>query len=195
MSSTRKVLRLAKSHDMLEASLKSIHLDNPFLRVFITFTNINQACYLVLDNLLWLNSMGVVNLKEKATIINEWSNKFWLFSSILYLGRDLNDLFALVQKEKLNSDSKKTMNHHVQKGTRRNQRMINRLLKFATIIILNKQNHQLLIDTIKNVFDIVLPLSTLNYIKTSAGTQGLCGLISSLLSLLVVWDARYKLKP
>jgi peroxin-11B len=194
MSSTRKVLRLAKSHDMIDASLKSIHLNDPFLRIFITFTNINQACYLVLDNLLWLNSVGVVNLKDKTSKINEWSNKFWLFSSILYLGRDLNDLLALIQKEKLNSDSKQTQNHNVHKRTRRNQR-VNRLFKVLLVIVLNKQNHPLLIDTIKNLFDIVLPLSTLNYIKTSPGTQGLCGLISSLLSLLVVWDPRYKLKP
>jgi len=195
MSNTRKVLRLAKSHDMIEASLKSIHLNDSFLRIFITFTNINQACYLVLDNLLWLNSVGVVNLKEKTSKINDWSNKFWLFSSILYLGRDFNDLLALIQKEKQNKDSKQTMNHTANKGTRRNQRIINRLLKFFLLIVINKQNHPLLIDTIKNLFDIVLPLSTLNYIKTSPGTQGLCGLISSLLSLLVVWDPQYKLKP
>lgn len=92
---------------MIESALKTIHLDDDFLRYILTCCHINQACYLLMDNLLWLNSIGIINLNKKSTKINEWSNKFWLFSSILYLARDLHDLIGLIQS--LDEDLKKNL--------------------------------------------------------------------------------------
>lgn len=67
-------------------------------------------------------------------------------------------------------------------------------LNILGIILSNKKNQPLLLDTVKNVADIFLPLSSLGYINLSPGIQGLLGLISSLLSLMCVWDSTLKLK-
>ncbi|RMZ93932.1 peroxisomal membrane 11B-like [Brachionus plicatilis] len=56
------VLRFGKSHEMIINALNTIHLQDHFYRFVLTFCNINQACYLLLDNILWLNSIVVWDL-------------------------------------------------------------------------------------------------------------------------------------
>ena len=195
---------------MVDAALSSIHIDDYFLRVIITSCNLNQACYLLLDNLLWLNTVGVIELKRKLKPMNEWSNKFWLFSTILYLARDFHDLIGILQNEaekEINSKQNDPVNRYTWNETsgayttnlasRSNipGQIMRRILKKIRILLCNKNYHPLLIDTLKNVFDLFLPLSSLDFVKISPGMQGLCGLVSSLLSLLVIWEPKYKLKP
>ena len=82
------MLRFGKSHEMLEKALKSIHLQDDFLRFILTSSNLNQCCYLLLDNVLWLNTLGVVRLvPERQRELSQWSNKFWLFSTVLSVAR------------------------------------------------------------------------------------------------------------
>lgn len=220
MSNTRKVLRLAKSHEMIEAALKAIHIDDDFLRYIMTSYYINQACYLVMDNLLWLNSVGVLNMKKnKLDKISEWSNKFWLFTTLLYLARDINDLINLIKYEQETS-KKKSFNpankyifnessgayestsnlmesNKAQISNRRKTilAILICIMKKSKRILTNKNNHPLLLDFTKNIFDIFLPLSNANYINISPGMQGFCGLMSSLISLFVIWNSKYKLSP
>ena len=195
---------------MIDAALNSIHIDDYFLRIILTSCNLNQACYLLLDNMMWLNSVGVIDLKKKLKSMSDWSNKFWLFSTILYLARDFHDLLGILQIEEENeTNSKKydpvnrytwnessgayTKNASAKSGL--STRLLRRIFKKIRILIFNKKYHPLLLDTIKNIFDIFLPLSSLNYVKMSPGMQGLCGLVSSLMSILIIWDPKYKLKP
>ncbi len=204
------VLRLGKTHDHIEIVLKSIHIDDYFLRYIITSCNINQALYLLLDNMLWLNSIGLVDLKKKEVLLNKWSNKFWLFSSILYLARDIHDLIGLVQKEEsLKSKKYDSTNRYILNETSgaytsnlnsntsslSTKRLLVQILNVLHLIVRNKRNHPLLLDTLKNIFDIFLPLANLKFVNLTPGMQGLCGLISSLISILVVWDSKYKLTP
>lgn len=184
-------------------ALNTIHLPDHFYRYVLTFCNLNQACYLILDNILWLNAIKVLKIKNKEKI-SIWCNKFWLFSSILYLSRDFHDLiglFSLInERTKRQNDPLKKYRLDEQSGaytsTTRTARTTEKLngLNILRIILSNKKNLPLLLDTIKNVSDIFLPLSSLGFIKLSPGIQGLLGLISSLLSLMCVWDSTLKLK-
>ena len=194
---------------MVDAALNSIRIDDYFLRIILTSSNINQACYLLLDNLLWLNSVGAIEIKKKLKTFNDWSNKFWLFSTLLYLARDFHDLLGVIkigEEDEINSKRYDPVNRYAwnkQSGSYTKSHLDNfssrsilkRILNKLRILILNKSYHPLLLDTIKNMFDIVLPLSNLEYVKISPGMQGLCGLVSSIVSLVVVWDSKYKLKP
>ncbi|CAF0790700.1 unnamed protein product [Brachionus calyciflorus] len=199
MSSTRKVLRFAKTHEMLMSALNSIHNQDYFYRYILTLCNINQACYLILDNILWLNSIGTLNLKNKKPL-NDWCNKFWLFSSILYLARDIHDLISIFQafdeemKRKNDPWQKYTLNEQSGAYTSAKSNVYKtQLLKKLRLILSNQKNIPLLLDTAKNVADIFLPLNSLDFIKLSPGAQGLLGLISSIISLMVVWDSKLKL--
>ena len=214
MSNTRKILRLGKSHEMLENALKSIHLQDDFLRNILTFSYINQSCYLLLDNATWLNSMGIVNLKARANELNRWSNKFWLFSAILFVARDIHDLIGVIQGEENENDNnnrfsqlnKYTLNETsgaytsvAKKSTSSSvvskKTIIMRILKKLRSLLCKKRNQPLLLDTAKNLCDMFLPMSNLEFIKISPGMQGFLGLISSLISLLIVFNQKYKLSP
>ena len=204
------VLRFAKSHDMIESALKSIHLDDHFLRYTLTASNLNQAMYLILDNLLWLNSIGVIALKNKEKFL-EYSNKFWLFSTILSLARDFYDLMNVIQNEdqlQKNNHNYNNVNKYMLDQTsgayssnvsNANKRLslkrfLAKLLHIARLMCFNKINHPLLLDTLKNVFDLFLPLSSLNFVHISPGIQGLCGVMSSFISLIVIWSPQLKLR-
>ena len=143
-------------------------------------------------------------------MLSKWSNKFWLFSSILYLARDLHDLLIVIQNEEamqskqynpanryiLNESSGAyTSNLSPNYNSLSTKKLIIRLLNITRLVCLNKRNHPLLLDTIKNSFDVFLPLSNLNFVNISPGMQGFCGLVSSLLSILIIWDSKYKLTP
>ena len=192
---------------MLESALKTIHLQDHFLRLVLTTSSISQACYLVMDNLLWLNSIGLVQLSSKRTQdYSKWSNKFWLYSSILYLARDLHEYLELLKTGEDNdqlvwsSDPTRKYQRDDTSGVYSSQgntgrRLRRRLIRKMTLVLLARKNLPLHLDTVKNLFDVVLPLASLDFIKVSPGLQGLCGLVSSILSLFIVWDSRFKLTP
>ena len=50
-------------------------------------------------------------------------------------------------------------------------------------------------DTIRNSSDVWLPMASLNYISISPGTQGVLGVISSIVGMLTVWNSSLKLVP
>lgn len=188
---------------MIINALNTIHLQDHFYRYVLTFCNLNQACYLILDNLLWLNSINVIKIKNKAGY-SKWCNKFWLFSSILYLARDFHDLVELVNlvNERIKKQSDPLNKYRLDENsgaytsTSKTAKSADKLkaLEILRLILSNKKNQPLLLDTVKNTADIFLPLSSLGFIELSPGIQGLLGLISSLLSLLFVWDSTWKLK-
>jgi len=193
---------------MIESALKNIHIDDNFLRYILTASNLNQALYLLLDNTLWLNSIGVIELKNKEKLDN-YSNKFWMFSTLLSLARDINDLIGIIiQNEELIKNHEfdfsinrytlnKTSGAYTSNFKKANsmtfKKIVLRLFKI-TMMCFNKKYHSLLLDTIKNIFDIVLPMSNLKFLNVSPGIEGLCGLVSSMISLIILWNSKFKLK-
>lgn len=208
MSQTRKVLRFGKSHDMIDTALKTIHIEDYLLRYILTGSSLNQAIYLLLDNALWLNSINVIDIKRKETSLNQYSNKFWLLSIILSLARDLYDMLNLIQNDELIRNQKydsvnkyilnQTSGAYTSKITPKSSISVKKLgakvLNIISIICLNKRYHPLLLDTMKNIFDLFIPLSNLKFVNLSSGMQGLCGLISSIIGLMILWDSKLKLK-
>ena len=199
------VLRLGRSHAMLESAFKSIHMDDRFLRHVITLSHVNQVCYCLLDNALWLNSVGLIGLdaaKEKA--LTKWSNKFWIFTSVLCLTRDINELlhvracdatveasFHSIGKYRLDESSCA----YTSLPDTEKKRITTRLIRWTRALIVNKKNHPLVLDTLKNICETMLSMSTLDYVKLSPGAQGFYGLVSSLIALQVMWNPAYRLMP
>ena len=177
----------------------------------ITTSNLIFAFYTFMDNLLWLNSVGVLNLKEKAIKINKISDRCWLISSVLSLVRDLYELMHAIKSEdemikiiKNDSANRYMLNESSgaytsaitqRKKSYSTRKMIFTFLFKVKLVCRNKKNHPLLLDTVKNTFDLLIPLSALEIIKLSPGVLGLFGFISSIISLFVVWDSNFKLVP
>lgn len=57
------------------------------------------------------------------------------------------------------------------------------------------ENKALILDLIKNLADLVLPLEALEYVNASPGVQGLLGTVSSAVGVITAWDPLLRLVP
>jgi hypothetical protein len=174
---------------MIESARRNIHIEDDFLRYMLTAQNLNQACYLLLDNALLLESFGFYKMKNSSKI-NEWCTKFWLSTSVFALARDLYDIINQIEANRLKL---KEQNSSSKNKNIKNSNRLRCVLTHLRLLFISNPN--LMLDTTKNTFDIFLPLSFLKYVELSPGAQGAVGLVSSLLNLVSIWDSRYKLTP
>ena len=165
---------------MVQGAVKSMQLEDIFYRLTLTLSKLTQACYLFVDHILWVGKVGLVNTNTK-----KWakaSARFWLITIIFNLIRNMYDVVLIagwarweVVKRKTSSSSK-----------------VSEAIYPWTSLAANKP---VVLDIVKNVCDLFLPLSSLGYIQTSVGFQGVMGIISSLVGVMVVWKPVLKLVP
>ncbi|XP_071477445.1 peroxisomal membrane protein 11B-like [Diadema antillarum] len=212
LSTSRKLLRIGKSVELLRAAQKSVHLSDPFLQFTITFANVNKATYLLVDHLLWLHRVGLVTVDSRY--YGHMSSRFWLATLILCLSRDIYSLVDVLtmllstdSSQKTASESSPITHQHsngsvtqteATDGSARNSNRFRERsrLTFARIAVMLFRHHlALVLDTLKNLADLFLPLTYLGYINLPAGVQGLLGVISSVIGVLTVWSSKFKLVP
>lgn len=174
--------------DLLQGALRSMQLDNLVLKLTLTLSKVNQAAYLAVDHLIWAGKIGLAetNTKKWARV----SARFWLVTITFNLVRNLYDLYVITLKYLAlqRRRAKQRLSGGSSYGPR--EREGERVWKTCLA-----ENKPVVIDVIKNVCDVTLPLSGLGYLNTSAGFQGIMGIISSIMGVVVVWDPTLKLVP
>lgn len=171
------MLRFGKSLDFLQGALKSVHLKDTTLRLTITMSKLNQACFLMFDHIIYAHNIGLINADKK-----KWSNisaKFWVASLILNLTRNLYDIINILQE--MNADIEQNRNT----SKPRNGNLTKAVM----------DNKPVFLDLVKNLADLVLPLTTLGKLNASPGMQGFLGFVSSVAGIVTVWDPTLKLVP
>ncbi|OWF51374.1 Peroxisomal membrane protein 11B [Mizuhopecten yessoensis] len=174
------------------AALKSIHIKDTVLRLTITMSKLNQACFLLFDHIIYAHNVGLISTDKK-----KWSNisaRFWVFSLILNLARNTYDIMNIVQEEMRRQQLPKKQDQQVNGDTTHSRRSSNsQNTNVVRKIVM--QNKPVMLDLVKNLADLILPLNTLGKVNASAGTQGFLGLISSSIGIATVWDSSLKLVP
>ncbi|CAI9720456.1 membrane 11B-like [Octopus vulgaris] len=170
ISTSRKMFRFGKSFELLNSTLKTLHVDDIVLRTLISLAKINNALYLLFDNLIWLDRVGM--LKVNRSKISELSAQFWLASILCSIGRDFYQLGCIT-------------NNTAMKNCSQLQLYVFSLLK----------NKPLLFDLIRNTTDLPLPMAMLHHVNLSPGVLGLLGMISSYIGILTEWNPDYKIFP
>ncbi|XP_074651074.1 peroxisomal membrane protein 11B-like [Tubulanus polymorphus] len=189
ISTTRKVLRFAKSFDILLSALRTVRLDDFTLRLLVTLSKISQALYLIVDNIILLNRLKLVPIDLQSW--SQLSNKYWLMMLILNLTRDINEIYVSIMREIVYEEKKNEI-----VGKHSGNRVKPKTHTWSQIIVKCLiENKVILLDSVKNSCDIVLPLSSLGYIAPNSGIQGLCGVVSSILGIIPVIDPMFKLIP
>ena len=183
------MLRFGKSLDFIQGALKSLHIKDIVLRLTITLSKINQAFYLLFDHFLWFNNVGAVKLNKEYW--SKISSRFYLTTLILNLVRDFYDIRNLIVEEMNKSAARKKRSPYMN-GDANFQTLPTRE---RSLVYIMHQNRTLLLDTVKNLFDLSIPMSTLGYVKFSPRTQGMFGLISSAIAAATVWEPTLKLVP
>ena len=134
----RKFLRLGTCIDSLYASFSiPMHLDT-LSSLTVTFSRIANTMYLFCDHLIWCHSTNFIKIDKKYW--DNLSDRCWMYSIIMDLVRDIYSINNIVSKMHFISSTP------------------------AYVYLL--QNHKnLVVDTLKNVSDLVLPLSTLGIVN------------------------------
>ncbi|XP_029370232.1 peroxisomal membrane protein 11B isoform X2 [Echeneis naucrates] len=204
LSLTRKLLRLGNSVEALEAAKRAIHLSDSVLRLCLTISHLNKAMYFACDNVLWAGKTGFIPRLDQ----HKWSQRsfrYYLFALILNLTRDLYELRLLMECQARYRHIKSPPSANL--GTALPNDQLSSLGTPATTDMLVLRlwlrqlgkvlysNPPLLLDLLKNCFDIFIPLDQLQIYPTGPGFVGVCGLASSVLSLLTIVHPWLKLKP
>lgn len=108
------------------------------------------------------------------------ANKYWLFTVVMNLARDLYEIIQIIEHTSLGQCSKLNLSRE------------NLLCKSSSYL---KCHKGVVLDTVKNGCDFFIPMTALGYTKLSPGTVGMLGLISSAVGLYCLIDPLAKLTP
>ena len=173
------VLRLGRCLDSLYSALSVMKHPDLAVRITMTISKISNAIFLLADHFVWLGRAGVmrVNLDKWTSV----SNRYWLFTIIMNLARDLCEIIQILENRKMYR--------------------LEKIRNFSKNIVLNKcqsllaviEHKDVFLDTVKNSCDLFIPLNALGYTKLTPGTIGLLGSISSIIGLYCLVNPMLKL--
>ncbi|NWY08118.1 PX11B protein, partial [Nothoprocta ornata] len=153
---------------------------------------LNRAMYLACDNVLWAGKAGLVPALDQ----DKWSQRsfrYYLFALIVNLSRDAYEIRLLMERE---AGGRRAAGAEAGRPARGLQQLGLRLqLQLRLLVRVLRSNPPLLLDVLKNSCDLFIPLDKLGLYRSGAGFVGLCGLTSSVLSILTILHPWLKLKP
>lgn len=173
------------------SALKTIHLSDNILRLTITLSKVNQALFLLFDHIVWAHSIGLIKADKKKW--TELAARFWLVSLMLNIVRDCYEMNLVINRECQGMPRNRC---RYMNGDAKYQEK-NKMLITNTTVVKRYigENKPVVMDLMKNVCDLVLPLNSLGYINASPGLQGLLGTISSFIGIVTVWNPLLRLVP
>ncbi|XP_074044741.1 peroxisomal membrane protein 11B isoform X2 [Macrotis lagotis] len=203
-----EVLRLGNSADALESAKRAVHLSDVVLRFCITVSHLNRALYFACDNVLWAGKAGLAPLVDQE----KWAQRsfrYYLFALIMNLSRDAYEIRLLMEQESSACvrRPKGSAGGILGSGEAGGETGVSapagnlphlalqlrlRVLLLARVL---RSHPPLLLDVVKNTCDLFIPLDKLGLWRCGPGVVGLCGLISSILSILTLLCPWLRLKP
>lgn len=185
--------RLGNVVHAVQSTEQSIHATDPVPRLCLTLANLNRVVYFICDTILWVRSVGLamgINKEKWQT----WATRHYYYFLLLSLVRDLYEIS--LQMGRLAHDratrEKSSQNPFgyslADEETEWLQSFL--LLLFRSL----KQHPPLLLDTVKNFCDILIPLNQMGIYRSNPGIIGLGGLISSVAGIITVAYPQMKLK-
>ncbi|NXX19961.1 PX11B protein, partial [Podargus strigoides] len=154
---------------------------------------LNRAMYFACDNVLWAGKTGLIPSVDQE----KWgqrSFRYYLFALIVNLSRDAYEIQMLMEAS--GKRAKGSENGRQLQAANGFQHLGLRLqLQLRLLLHVLRKNPPLLLDLVKNTCDLFIPLDKLGLYQTNPGFVGLCGLTSSILSILTILHPWLKLKP
>ncbi|XP_021514614.1 peroxisomal membrane protein 11A isoform X1 [Meriones unguiculatus] len=193
VSTGRKWFRLGNVVHAIQATEQSIQATDLVPRLCLTLANLNRVIYYICDTVLWVKSVGLTSGVNRE----KWQMRavrHYYYFLLLSLVRDLYEI--LLQMGQVARDRAKR-----EKSSRNppEYSVVNEetewLQSFLLLLFQSLKRHPpLLLDTVKNICDILIPLNQLGIYKSNLGVVGLGGLVSSLAGLITVVYPQLKLK-
>lgn len=121
--------------------------------------------------------------------------RYYLFTLLLSLTRDLYELRLLMEREERSKAPKSSSPAQAEDPPVPPTVSLWARRRLHLLVTVLYGNPPLLLDLLKNACDIFIPLDRLGVCPTGPGLVGACGLASSLLSILTIVQPWLKLKP
>ncbi|XP_026722920.1 peroxisomal membrane protein 11B-like, partial [Athene cunicularia] len=122
--------------------------------------------------------------------------RYYLFALVVNLSRDAYEIRILMEREASGKRAKGSdSGRQLRADTGLQQLGLRLQIQLRLLLRVLRNNPPLLLDLVKNACDLFIPLDKLGLYKTNPGFVGLCGLTSSILSILTILHPWLKLKP
>ncbi|KAE9410972.1 peroxisomal biogenesis factor 11 [Gymnopus androsaceus JB14] len=183
LTTARKLLRLGKPLEHLQAALKAALVSGPAGEQITTIgRQISYFGYLSFDALVWSNAIKFYSLSsETSTKVSKLANRFWLAGILLSIVNGTLKSVRLAKEERKLKHSKTAWGAEKDAGQDAQQEM-----RLSTILASrNATRHQLVID----LLDVWIPATNLGISNMNDGVLGICGLITSLIAGQQHWQS------
>ncbi|KAJ4489393.1 peroxisomal biogenesis factor 11 [Lentinula edodes] len=182
LATARKLLRLGKPFEHLQAGLKAALVSGPAGEQITTIgKQIAYFAYLSFDALVWVNAVKFYSFStETSNKISKLSNRFWLAGILLSI---VNGALKGVRlaKEGRRSKRSKALGSEKDVGQEAEQEM-----RLSTIIASrDATRYQLVID----LLDLWIPATALGISSMNDGVLGIFGLITSVMAGHKQWQS------
>ncbi|XP_043409887.1 peroxisomal membrane protein 11A isoform X1 [Prionailurus bengalensis] len=194
VSTGRKWFRLGNVVHAIQATQQSIHATALVPRLCLTLANLNRVVYFICDTILWVRSVGLASHinKEKWRM---WAARHYCCSLLLSLARDLYEISLQMEQATRDGAEREKSPPQDPPGYSVADEETEWLQSFLLLLFRSLRKHPpLLLDTVKNLCDILNPLDQLGIYKSNPGIIGLGGLVSSLAGIIIVAYPHMKLK-
>ncbi|KAK9498162.1 hypothetical protein O3M35_004040 [Rhynocoris fuscipes] len=165
LATFRKLLRFGRFVDHLYLALHNIGDNKHITKITATAAKLAYTAFLLYDHVIWIARIGIIDID-----ISKWTksaNRFWAITIALQLSLNIYEYFKIF-------NCKKDVD------------------KISSLIEGMKWRQDLTLDTLKNICDIVIPLSGLGLLKVNSGVVGTFGTISSLAAILILLNPKFK---
>jgi len=181
----RKLLRLGKSLEVLYGTLKTLNIHDTTLRSLLALSRIAQSFFLVADHIIWVGRTGLVKINTEKW--RNLSNRCWIYSITLNL---LRDLYEIKKAYEQYPPSTAVCQTPANSGLTRNVLFS---LPYVTSCCIKRKD--IAIDTVKNICDIFIPLSSQGHVNINSGIVGFLGVVSTIAGILALIDPSAKICP
>jgi len=180
LGSGRKMLRLFKPIEHLQAALSTASSPHPIEFYAAVAKQLSYASYLAFDSLVWANAVKFIALdKEVAARVNKISLRFWLAGIAFSIGGGMSKLNRQVNSLK---QLKRSSARSSEKGD-------DAQVTQDEIRALRAQSAAVRYQLIQDLLDFWLPASALGYVNINDGVAGIIGVITSVMAFKLQWKA------
>ncbi|THH07629.1 hypothetical protein EW145_g3260 [Phellinidium pouzarii] len=185
LATGRKLMRIGKPLEHLQAALKAIHSTTRFgEKVTTVLRQLCYAGYLGYDMAVWANSARFVTLsKESSEKANRRSARFWVWGIVFSI------CHGLIKAGRLANEAKELRSSSW--GEKSTGSEAERAVRYAAVENdRSSVRYQFIID----LLDVWIPATNVGYVNLNDGVLGIFGLITSLMALRSQWAAVSKSK-
>ncbi|KAJ3719776.1 peroxisomal biogenesis factor 11 [Lentinula raphanica] len=181
LATARKLLRLGKPLEHLQAALKAALVSGPAGEQITTIgRQIGYFGYLSFDALVWVNAVKFYSFSSETSVkISKLANRFWLAGIVLSIMNGALKSVRLAKEERRLKRSMAMPEKEIGKEAEEE-------MKLSTILASrDATRHQLVID----LLDLWIPATALGLSNMNDGVLGIFGLITSLMAGQKQWQS------